>query len=266
MFKIVINTIRTLVVCSMLLSIKAFGQPLIPPASNDQAGNMFYVDLNSIERQGYPPATASLTYLANNTAAVGKSRYNCYDTSTSEYWNINSWETTGRGSVNHVLGNFACGVNTADGLWFAIILMNENLEHLYFNGDTLEAVGPLTVDGVKLPNAIKVTLRNGNFNNGDVNFGVPNNAFIDCGPAGDTHFVNTEPGRTMKGYKLAGLNMQYVHFAICGGYFPIRVKSSAPPAQDNPSNSLDKAKDQCEELGFQKGTEKFGECVLTLSK
>lgn len=263
-----INIIRTLVVCALLLSTKAFGQPFLPLAATDTSGNSFYVDLNSIVRQGYPPTSATLTSFANTASTPGSSKYNCYDTSTSEtLWN-NVWTTAGPMSVSHILGNFACGINTSDGLWFASALIDEkNVLYLYFNGDTLEVVGPMTVDGVKLPNAIKVTTKVAGFNvNGIVNYQAPTDSFIDCGPEGGTHFIMTERSGVLKSYKLAGLNAQYVRYAICGGYFPIRVKSLAAPAQNNRNSSLDTAKDKCEELGFRKGTEKFGECVLTLSK
>jgi hypothetical protein len=41
-----------------------------------------------------------------------------------------------------------------------------------------------------------------------------------------------------------------------------KMNKSAPPSKTN----FEKAKKQCEELGFKKGTEKFGECVLRLSE
>jgi len=34
----------------------------------------------------------------------------------------------------------------------------------------------------------------------------------------------------------------------------------------NKKSPLDKAKEQCAEIGFTKGTEKFGECVMRLLK
>lgn len=36
--------------------------------------------------------------------------------------------------------------------------------------------------------------------------------------------------------------------------------------KNNPVNNLDKFKNQCASLGFKKGTEKFADCVLELSK
>lgn len=57
------------------------------------------------------------------------------------------------------------------------------------------------------------------------------------------------------------INQKYQHTfnrSELGEYIP---KKSSPL-----SNSLDQAKNQCKDLGYKPGTEKFGNCVLELNK
>ncbi len=47
---------------------------------------------------------------------------------------------------------------------------------------------------------------------------------------------------------------------------PESIKAGNAPAQAGTAAGIESAKKKCIELGFKQGTEKFGECVLTLSK
>jgi len=55
-----------------------------------------------------------------------------------------------------------------------------------------------------------------------------------------------------------------IQHLVCNGYFNISGTSASAPSST--VNSMDRAKDQCRELGFKNGTEAFGKCVLQLSK
>jgi hypothetical protein len=79
-------------------------------------------------------------------------------------------------------------------------------------------------------------------------------------------------------YSLGGLkNEPYIYTDGVLGYKVYRYQCNGPqysnpasvtatPVVTKPSVSIDEAKQQCKDLGFKPGTEKFGNCVLELSK
>ena len=79
-------------------------------------------------------------------------------------------------------------------------------------------------------------------------------------------------------YSLGGLkNEPYIHMDGVLGYKVYRYQCNGPqpinyapaPVNNLPpkqSVSIDQAKQQCKDLGFKLGTEKFGNCVLELTK
>ena len=95
----------------------------------------------------------------------------------------------------------------------------------------------------------KITYKNGSIYEGKVSNLVPNGSGILTYPDGSTKTGNWSNN-------------------TCNGCEFVKAESNSTNNSDNIqiNKSLDKAKASCKNIGFKEGTEKFGECVLELTK
>jgi len=82
-----------------------------------------------------------------------------------------------------------------------------------------------------------------------------------CGKLGGAR----NPSGLMKGYfSCYEMKIQKPKSSYIGTHFATEPKPKSAPVTPQPKTSITDAKSQCSDIGFKKGTEKFGECVLEL--
>lgn len=263
---------RVVLLNLMLLSNIALGQTLNDGwayVTKDVNGKSFHFNSTSLIKEGWPPNSVAVKVAAMNSdgKAEGYRQYefNCREQQVkidqSNFIPISGDTNTIRKQL--MLG--FCGVQEQNGLWFLAGANNSSTNPNQIFTWFLDAYS-LRKTQSPLPNG--VTFRYGQpafnaasppyfknqFNAQDVTVSCSEPRFIYKNQSGENQELTIARNSILWS----------VQHLVCNGYFNIsEVSTSAPPSS---GIGLDRAKEQCKELGFKSGTEAFGNCVLKLSR
>jgi hypothetical protein len=232
-------------------------------------GNALWVDIESIQADSYPPKTVTLeSFVSPNDRMKMKffcklpGKFNLFDGQQNK-WGQYTYQDTSPFAMLHYWG---CGVdlpgakNVFSGLWFPVTVRVDEIIALTFP-DEFQKVGPIkSADGTEMKNAIKVHTIHANYSNifdilGRSSF------YIDC----ESDFMIANDMKESLALSVDSIGAVLRDYFACSGRFPVKTSndnSSLPKKELN--DPFEKAKQQCEELGFSPKTEKFGQCVLKL--
>jgi hypothetical protein len=263
--------------------------PCKPAHSEDTVGNWVYLGKSSegtdfayhgktLQKSGMPPNLISAKmYSMTNGKSAGwnEHEFNCETEElkilpSSQKFNLRSEQN----SLRKMWLKGFCGIKQDDGYWFLVGSLQAPHPNpafygwLFIDANSIRKIDSPIKNGTgfrisygsfDLLRTDKVRAENGIFEGA-----------IDCN--NPTKILSKTP--TANEFTESAVNSNdvsgtYVRL-VCESYFPVfsLINESKDSHINNESidKSVDKAKEQCKELGFSPGTEKYGTCVLKLSK
>jgi hypothetical protein len=162
-----------------------------------------------------------------------------------------------------------CGINQKDGYWFLVGATKAQSGYMrwYADASSIKKVNTPIAEGtsIRVMNGGKFDVSNQpllKFNEANVGEIV-----LNCNEKNNFYLKGNNLNTNFETHNLRINSVPMaLHDLVCGGYF-ITNKSAigmAKKSEDKPI--IDMAKEKCAELGFKQGSEKFGKCVLQLTK
>ena len=260
---------------------QSLNPPWLPVASNTE-GALFSYHPETVRFFNMPPTLISLNILSTDKTGKASSNYNraeitCsprqYKQDNSSFLSVESEVST----VRRVIVDSLCGFPMFGGYWIA---MSMNLVQRFpaaYSYHWLFDVASLTKTDFPFP-GVAVRVATANYNSGQSPpFSLHPGFFktvFSCENPKRYSFTQRDKEEFAPAVQPAidSHAMGWITL-LCSGQFPISERPSKPPTdsinqipEPKPLTALDDSKRVCGELGFKAGTEKFGECVLKLSR
>lgn len=241
------------------------------PYTKAASGDGVYYRPDMIKRQNFPPTSIKVPVLFDSP----KTRHFWAEwelrCASKEILVANSKAISVADQSNSLLRIFLeglCGMRDDTGLWF-IVGPNASGNFLAVNSDSVQVddkdnfqfvLTSVNIDASSPPQIEpkeKASL-----------------ITINCAARSKATSILTEGGEEQQVINVAPWTaMAAAQDLLCSGFLPIKRKRDTAPPVSKDTNGLselrvriDKAKKTCIELGFKESTERFSDCVLTISK
>lgn len=237
--------------------------------TKDVNGKSFHFNSTSLIKEGWPPTAVAVKIATVDSSgkAEGHRQYefNCRDqqfkVDQSNFIYIGGDTNTIRKQL--MLG--FCGIQEQNGLWFLAGANNSTSDPSQIFTWFIDA-NSLRKTQSPLPNSVTFKYGQPAFNAASPpyfkNQFNAQDVTVSCS---EPRFFYKNQSNENQELPIARNSILWsIQHLVCNGYFNISGASTSAPSSI--TNTMDKAKDQCRELGFKNGTEAFGKCVLQLSK
>jgi hypothetical protein len=168
-----------------------------------------------------------------------------------------------------------CGIRQADGYWFLVGSAQKIGPSGDFSGWIFLDAASLRKTNSPFSNGLSFRLSYGSFEltrqtNIDHSLALYD-VHIDCkNPEKLFYNLTSSPNTTHEVWKISENDVSGTVSRLACNYFPVsqvqRLQAENIGDKDTVSQSLENAKSKCTELGYESGTEKYGQCVLKLSR
>jgi len=243
------------------------------PMAMTNNGDVYFTNLAALKKIGNPPSLVSgeFVHLSNGKGSPRWTwEFSCNDQQVKPHFGQYIDISRETGTMRRGLLDGLCGYKEYDGSWFLAHAeitdtpKKEVTRYWFFDASTIRRNDEIFEDGITL------RMRTGS---------IPVNQspdYFNVG-AGDAHFScsidRVQMGLSPIDFAKTSYFSKFRDF-ICRGYFPINAPVQAAHSiqkvekiEAGPeAETMESAKTKCAELGFKRGTEKFGACVLKVMK